>query len=117
MSVEAFIEAGESLMICELIDSQGRKRIVEPYMVYHTSTGKYAYHCFQLSGYSFSGNTYEWKNPLVDSISSVKMLDESFEQRREYNPFNFKKFPRVTFSVPTAIKLLHVFWLTNHFEL
>lgn len=87
--------------LCELEDQTGNKRLVQPYMVYTSATGKRLFHCYQLEGYSESGEPTGWKNPQVDSFIKAKIRDEIFVQRREYNPFNYDMFPFVHFSIPT----------------
>lgn len=102
MFVEAtFIQAAKSLKLCELTDSPGNKRLVEPYMVYSSRTGKRLFHCYQLKGYSESGQQTGWKNPEVSSFVLAVIRDETFIPRREYNPFNYNMFPVVHFSIPT----------------
>lgn len=102
MTESIFVQAGEARCLCELTDSAGNTRIVEPYMVYTTSKQTRSYHCYQLSGFSESTRTEGWKNIPVDTIASVTVSDDSFEQRTEYNPFNEKQFPEVHFSIPTS---------------
>ncbi|MDV2495720.1 MAG: hypothetical protein RX316_05850 [bacterium] len=103
MSVEdVFIKAAKGLNLCELIDVNGNGRLVEPYMVYTSNRGKRLFHCYQLSGYSKSGEPQGWKNPEERSFASANVREETFTQRREYNPFNMKMFPTVHFSISTA---------------
>ena len=57
MNVEPiFIQAAKGMWLCELIDRSGNKRLVEPYMVYSSGTGKRLLHCYQIQGHSKSGN-------------------------------------------------------------
>lgn len=103
MSVEpTFIQAAKSMKLCELVDQNGNKRLVEPYMVYSSATGKRLFHCYQVQGYSESGQSSGWKNPQVDSFLQASVVDETFTPRREYSPFNYKMFPIVHFSIPTV---------------
>lgn len=81
--------------IVTIQDRNGRTRVVEPYMVYDTSTGKRCLHCYQLSGYSSSGQPIGWKNPQLTDISAVMVHAETFQQRSEYNPFNREMFPQI----------------------
>lgn len=102
MSVEAnFINAAKSLKLCELIDAMGNERLVEPYMVYTSAKGKRLFHCYQLRGYSESGKETEWKNPAIGSFVRAVIRTEVFVPRNEYNPFNYKMFSIVHFSIPT----------------
>jgi hypothetical protein len=103
MNVElTFIQAAKTLNLCEFIDYSENRRLVEPYMVYSSSTGKRLFHCYQLQGYSKSGKNTGWKNPQINSFNQVIIRDERFTPRREYNPFNHKLFPVVHFSIPTV---------------
>ncbi len=99
--LENFQEAAKNLHLCELIDLNGNHRIVEPYMVYSSSTGKRLFHCYQISGYSKSGKSQGWKNPEINSFQEAIILDDTFLPRPEYNPFNDKLFTVVYFSIPT----------------
>jgi hypothetical protein len=103
MNVEqTFINSAKSFKICEIIDIYGNRRLVEPYMVYTSSKGKRLLHCYQLLGYSKSGQVPAWKNPEVSSFTNAIIKDKSFSQRSEYNPFNMKMFPTVHFALPTS---------------
>lgn len=96
-----FVDAGRTLRLVWLTDPSGRYRIVEPYMVFVSSTGKRLFHCFQVGGYSPSGILRGWKNPEVASFDSAQAVEQRFTPRAEYNPFNREMFPRVIFAVPT----------------
>lgn len=101
--VEAtFIAAGKTFSLVWLTEPTGRYRIVEPYMVYVSSTGKRLFHCFQIGGYSAGGILRGWKNPEVGSFDGAQLVDQRFTPREEYNPFNEEMFPDVVFAVPTA---------------
>ncbi len=102
MNVEPiFIQAAKGMRVCELIDRSGNKRLVEPYMVYSSATGKRLFHCYQIQGHSKSGNPTGWKNPEVNSFTQAIIHDRTFTSRREYNPFNYEMFSIVYFSIPT----------------
>lgn len=101
--VEAvFVAAGKALSLVWLTEPSGRYRIVEPYMLYHSSTGKRLFHCYQIGGYSAGGMLRGWKNPEVASFDSAQVVDQRFTPRAEYNPFNEEMFPDVVFAVPTV---------------
>jgi len=103
MSVETiFIQAAEESRLCELVDRGGNSRIVEPYMVYTSATGKRLFHCYQVEGYSKSGEPTGWKNPQVNSFTQTTIRNGTFTPRPEYNPFNYNMFPVVHFSIPTV---------------
>jgi hypothetical protein len=103
MSVEmVFVQAAKNLNLCELTDRSGNRRVVEPYMVYSSATGKRLFHCYQIGGYSKSGEPVGWKNPQVNSFSQAVISTETFIPRKEYNPFNHDMFPVVHFAIPTV---------------
>lgn len=103
MSIEStFIQAAKSMKLCELVDQSRNKRLVEPYMVYSSATGKRLFHCYQIQGHSKSGQSSGWKNPQVNSFIQATIREEIFTSRREYNPFNYEMFPTVHFSIPTV---------------
>jgi len=96
-----FIAAGKVLSLVWLTEPSGRYRIVEPYMVFCSSTGKRLFHLFQIGGYSAGGILRGWKNPEVSAFESAQIVDQQFTPREEYNPFNEEMFPDVIFAVPT----------------
>jgi len=69
--------------------------------VYFSATNKRLFHCYQLQGYSKSGQPVGWKNPQVSSFTQAIVRDETFTPREKYNPFNYEMFPVVHFSIPT----------------
>jgi hypothetical protein len=100
--VEAvFIEAGAASSLVWLAEPSGRYRVVEPYMVFCSTTGKRLLHLFQVGGYSAGGVLRGWKNPEVSAFDDAQRLDQRFTPRADYNPFNEEMFPRVRFAVPT----------------
>lgn len=92
---ERLCEAIRARHIMTIKDLAGRTRTVEPYMVYNTRRGSRTLHCYQLSGYSESGRPTGWKNPLLSSLRSVEIQEETFAPRPEYNPHNRDMFPIV----------------------
>ncbi len=102
MSVEAtFIAAAKARRLVWLTEPSGRYRIVEPYMVFRSSTGKRLLHLYQVGGYSAGSILRGWKNPEVAVFDGAQMLEESWVPRDDYNPFNREMFPEVIFAVPT----------------
>lgn len=100
--VEAvFIAAGKAQSLVWLTEPSGRYRIVEPYMVFCSTTGKRLLHLYQIGGYSAGGALRGWKNPEVSSFDSAQIVDQRFTPREDYNPFNEEMFPEVVFAVPT----------------
>jgi len=101
MSVEStFIQSARDRRLCELVDQEGNLRLVEPYMVYTSAKGKRIFHCYQVGGYSASGETSGWKNLSVDSFVKARETEYTFKVRDEYFPFNKDLFPTVHFAVP-----------------
>lgn len=96
-----FIAAGKVLSLVWLTEPSGRYRIVEPYMVYRSSTGKRLFHFYQIGGYSAGGRLRGWKNPEVGAFDSAQIVDQRFIPREDYNPFNEEMFPDVHFAVQT----------------
>ncbi|HEX8363554.1 MAG TPA: hypothetical protein VF613_25765 [Longimicrobium sp.] len=98
---QAFIAAGKTLSLVWLTEPSGRYRIVEPYMVFISTTGKRLFHFFQIGGYSSGGMLRGWKNPETLAFESAQVVDQQFTPREEYNPFNEEMFPDVVFATTT----------------
>lgn len=96
-----FVAAASAQSLVWLTEPNGRYRIVEPYMVFHSSTGKRLLHFYQVGGYSAGGVLRGWKNPEVSAFDSAQVVDQRFVPREDYNPFNAEMFPEVVFAVPT----------------
>jgi hypothetical protein len=102
-AVEAtFVRAARRRRLVWLTEPSGRYRIVEPYMIYHSPTGRRLFHFYQVGGYSAGGRLRGWRNPDVRAFDSAQMLAETFAPRPEYNPFNREMFPVVVYAAPTA---------------
>jgi len=102
MSVEArFIEAAQRRRLLWLTEPSGRYRIVEPYMLFRSSTGRRLFHLYQVGGYSAGSILRGWKNPESAAFNGAEVLDETWWPREEYNPFNREIFPEVFYAVPT----------------
>lgn len=100
--VEAvFVAAAKTQSLVWLTEPSGRYRIVEPYMVFVSGTGKRLLHLFQIGGYSSGGVLRGWKNPEVAAFDSAQIVDQRFTAREDYNPFNEELFPEVVFALPT----------------
>lgn len=101
--VEAtFVAAGKALSLVWLTEPSGRYRIVEPHMVFVSTTGKRLLHCYQIGGYSAGGILRGWKNMEVTAFDGAQIVDQRFAPREDYNPFNEEMFPDVAFAVPTS---------------
>lgn len=97
-----FTAAGKAMSLVWLTEPSGRYRIVEPYMVFTSATGKRLLHFYQIGGYSAGGTLRGWRNAEVEAFDSAQIVDQRFAAREDYNPFNEEIFPEVTFSVPTS---------------
>ena len=98
---EVFIAGANALRLVWLTEPTGRYRIVEPHMVFRSTTGKRLLHLYQVGGYSAGGVLRGWKNPAVTAFDGAQLLEERFRPREEYNPFNEEMFPEVVFAIPT----------------
>ena len=98
---ELFIAAAKASTLVWLTEPSGRYRVVEPYMIFLSTTGKRLFHVFQVGGYSAGAILRGWKNPEVSAFDSAQPLDQRFIPRADYNPFNEEMFPRVIFAIPT----------------
>jgi hypothetical protein len=97
-----FVAAGKALSLVWLTEPSGRYRIVEPHMVFVSTTGKRLLHCFQIGGYSSGGILRGWKNMEPSAFDGAQIVDQQFTARADYNPFNEEMFPDVVFAVPTS---------------
>lgn len=98
---QTFIAAARTTSLVWLTEPTGRYRIVEPYMVFISSTGKRLFHFYQIGGYSAGGVLRGWKNPETHVFESAQIVDQQFVPREDYNPFNEEMFVDVVFAVPT----------------
>jgi hypothetical protein len=101
MNIEEFCTAGRELRYCELVDAFDRVRTIEPYMIYVSEHGKRYARFYQIHGYSRSGFPQGWKDEELITFAGIQALDEHFEIRPDYNPFDKKLFQTVEFSIPT----------------
>ncbi|MDW5549924.1 WYL domain-containing protein [Methanosarcina sp.] len=62
-----------------------KQRIVEPYLIGNTSTGKQSLRAYQIGGYSNS-KIPAWKIFTVMNMYDVVLTDDSFSRRPDYNP-------------------------------
>lgn len=100
--VEAvFVAGARTQSLVWLTEPSGRYRIVEPYMLFRSGTGRRLFHLYQIGGYSSGGVLRGWKNPETDAFESAQLVDQRFAPREDYNPFNAEMFPEVFFAVPT----------------
>lgn len=109
---ETYIQAAKNGRLVELVDESGRARIVEPYMVYESTTGERLFHVYQLGGFSRSHVDVPagWRNPKASSFVAARELFASFKPRKTYNPANLRFFPNVIYAVrkPGAEEIIPV---------
>ena len=95
MAVEvAFMKAGNLARVCELTDAEENIWLIEPYAVYTSSRGRRSLWYYQLDA------PEGWKDPEVRFVRRVKMLEEKFTVRADYDPFDKNRFPIMHFSIP-----------------
>lgn len=97
---EEFKKAALSRHLCELTDTEGRKRIVQPYIVFTSSQGHRHFAVVQLEGYSSDPSDFpNWRNIPIYEIASVKIRKEKFTPRPDYNPNNRSVYYDVHFRI------------------
>lgn len=97
---EEFKKAALSRHLCELTDSQGRKRIVQPYMIFTSSQDHRHLAVVQIAGYSSDPADFpNWRNIPVDEVERVRLLKEKFQVRPDYNPGNRSVYHEVHFRI------------------
>lgn len=102
-AIEAvFRRAADAGRLVWLTEPNGRYRVVEPYAVYISGTGKRLLHLYQVGGYSAGAELRGWKNIEVSTFDSVQLLETRFAPREAYNPFNESVFPTLIHARPTA---------------
>ena|SRR5690606_9470752 len=85
---DEFIQAMRDLRLCVLKDVKGNSRLVQPYGVFLTRQNKPMYCCFQVGGYSGSGEIPNWRNVSITEIKEVTITERGFKKRSDYNPDN-----------------------------
>jgi len=66
---------------------EGGIRIVEPHLLGEKTSGNIALSAYQIRGYSESRSVPFWRNYLLDKITDLEILDETFNSTRDgYNP-------------------------------
>ena len=80
------IEAFENKKVVEFT-YKNDFRIVEPFVIGVTSTGKIALRAYQVGGNSSDSNTIGWKLFTLDKINNLTVKTDNFTGIREhYNP-------------------------------
>jgi predicted DNA-binding transcriptional regulator YafY len=73
--------------VVELVyDGDGTPRLVEPHVVYRSSTGKVMLDAFQLAGPTHSGAVPGWRQFELDRIARVTIVETPFMPAPDYQP-------------------------------
>lgn len=100
MSVEAvFMKAGNLRRICELTLADGRAVRIEPYAIFTAPNRRRHFLWYQLTGESEEDRG--WRQVEASLARSAKLCEQSYEARRDYDPFDRQRFPVVHYTVPT----------------
>ncbi|WP_135605544.1 hypothetical protein [Methanococcoides sp. NM1] len=75
----------------------GAQRIVEPYLVGNTTTGKQSLRAYQIGGHSNS-KVPSWKMFTIMKMTNIKEMENTFSKRPDYNP-NDKAMTVILFRV------------------
>lgn len=78
------IAAGLDRRLVLVHDEERGNRIVEPYMLINSKKGHRLLHCFQVAGYSGSGEPTGWRNLDLEWIEEVEPLDVEFHPRGRF---------------------------------
>src|SRR6266852_395638 len=70
-------------------------RHVEPYVLYEDSAGGLFVAVFQLWGQSRSGETSGWRALKFQRITSMRLMEETFTPREDFNPADRSNYHRV----------------------
>lgn len=71
------------------------KRIVEPHILYESSTGNILLDAYQTSGYSKNNESMAWKSFNIEKIQGVEITENTFTLRSGYNPNNQERYINV----------------------
>jgi len=100
MSQDAtFIKGGNLLRVCEVTLAGGSKVTVEPYAIF-TSPKKRRHYLWFRTSRSDPDDRPAWESPDASSVKLIRLTEDSFKIRRDYDPFDKEKLPVVHFSVP-----------------
>ena len=64
---------------------EGYSRVVEPYLIGISKKGNQVLSAYQVSGMSKT-KIIGWKQFKIDAIESIKLMEDKFIVRKEYNP-------------------------------
>src|SRR2546428_7641726 len=66
-------------------------RKVEPHVLYGSTEGQLVLSAYQITGYSAHGQPIGWKMFAVKRLTRVRVIDETFRPRDEYNPGHYTR--------------------------
>lgn len=96
MSAETvFMKAGNLRRLCEITASDGSTIQAEPYAIFTSPRNKHCYLCYQLT------EPQGWKELESRLVKAVKLQQDGFKPRPDYDPFDKNRFPVMHYSVPT----------------
>ena len=101
----ALRRAIEERCVVDLVDRDGRRRTVEPHMLFRTKEGAYQIEVYQRSGASRTGGLPAWRHFALESIQAVTVSEEVFAPEPSFNPSNDRMFPHIEVRVPTVQEL------------
>lgn len=81
------VEATQERKVCKLwMRNEGLPRIVHPYGVCTTSRGKVVIVCWQVAGFSGSGELPSYKNLTLEKCERLELLASRFRPQQSFNP-------------------------------
>ena len=89
------ISAIQNHRIMQICYNNNEERIIEPHILYESSTGNILLDAYQKSGYSKSNEQIMWKSFNVEKIQNVKLTENTFTLRSDYNPNNQERYVEV----------------------
>jgi hypothetical protein len=95
-----FIKGGNLKKVCEVKLADGSTVTVEPYAIF-TSPRKLRHYLWFRTGGSNPDEGPGWQSPEASLVASVRLGEQSFTVRRDYDPFDKGKFPVVHHSIAT----------------
>ncbi|MBL8234161.1 MAG: hypothetical protein JNL98_37040 [Bryobacterales bacterium] len=95
-----FMKGGNLRRLCEVTFRDGKTALVEPYAIYTAETKRRLYLWYQIS--SDPPEEPGWSTPEAANITAVRLREETFAPRPQYDPFDRKKYPVMHYSIPTA---------------
>ena len=102
MCQNEIISAIENLKVVRVFYNDGDERIVEPHILYKSSSGNTLLDAYQTSGYSESNEPVAWKIFNIEKIQSIESMKNIFTPRQDYNPDNQKRYMEIIAKVPRA---------------